>query len=228
VKKIICLLLGLGFLAGCGTVTIEQGSSPAIQPQMDQAGETQILRALIPVGIRGLGTTERTLVAGMLTDEDYLVTDSAPFITVSLNPGYSLFDTFGNYHVYEGTCAVSIRRMDGKILGSEVLSVKGERSLDKTRALLSTKRKAAAAAADYVLEQCRLGTTGVESVILSFTDFAERRAHGAATRLRKKDGIFSCDRIREVGNTIQYRLIYSADIYPDGMRREVDRAVRFY
>jgi hypothetical protein len=224
-KKLFFLLLCPVFLSGCGTVMVEPASSSAIRPRTDSQGETKILRSRIPVSVRG-GASENTLVTGSLTDAGYLVTGGSPFITVLLNPDYRLFDTFGNYHVYEGTCSVSIRRADGKTLGSEIFSVKGDRQLDKPKALLAAQRKTAQAVSEYILGQCRAVTTGIESKIVSFNGYPEWRVRSATDRLRAKRGIFSCERIAEQGAAVQYRLIYSTDAFPDGIRYEIEQATR--
>lgn len=229
VIQMMVLLGGGAFLTGCSTMTVEQGTARYERPAASPSGEAQIVRSEIPVRVvekRSESIDVKALVESELAQVGFAVNDADPFITVALNSRYSPFDSFGNYKVYEGGCFVEVTRADSQVLLNKQMNVKGTRQLEDGRALDAAEDALAAVVAKEVVAVCNEKTTGVNSVIVSMKRYSEDELTRFSAKMRGLSGVLSCRRISDGGKTIQYRVIYDARKFPDGILSVVKNATR--
>lgn len=211
-KKVINLTVlvsvGMGLLTGCHTLQIED------------VKETQIVRSEIPVQVREKRSKSldvKALVESELAQAGFAVNQADPFMTVTLNSRYSPFDSFGNYNVYEGGCFVNVTRADSQVFLNKQMNVQGERQLEEERALDAAEDALATAVAKEVVAVCNEKTTGVSSKLVTLKGYEEEDLSRFSATLRKTSGVLSCRRIKDGRKEIQYRVIYDARKFPDGI-----------
>lgn len=221
----------LAALCGCTSVKVESGSDTYVDPRGSMEAETQIVRSSIPVSVRdvsvpsdGFTADVVELTKGRLAANGYAVNEAVAYVKINLNTHVEPFDKMGNYHVYEGQCGIQVLRADGKVLANELLSVKSDRVLEAERALIDARRKIAAKAAEVATQVCSEKTTGMESRIIVMKKVSDRKAADVAKFIRKEAGVYSCNRIPGQTDGIQYRVIYNAKAFPDGINVMVKRA----
>ena len=224
-------LIGLGAIAvlltGCTSVQTQRGTTGFERPHATPEQEAIIVRSDIPVRVVEKGTTStdvKALVASELAQVGFAVNDAAPYLTVALNTKMNPFDSFGNYHVYEGGCFISVTRDDTQVLLKKQIRKKGSRELEKGRALDAAEDLLAPEVAKEVIRVCTEKTTGVSSVIVTLTGYSDAKALQFSSKIRKKSGILSCRRIDEGKKFYKYRIIYNATHHTDGIQTIVRNA----
>ena len=220
------LLLGLaGGVAGCSTVSVQHGTEKYDKPPGDQKHELKIAKSNVPVLIEGIGGNSSTtvdLVKGSLAESGFRVAPDGPFLTVRLKPSITQRDKFGNYYVFEGTCAIKILRVPADEVADKVVTVVGDRKLDAPQAKLSAEKKLAAECAAKANRLCETQLGGIDSVIVTIVGKTDWKQELFSQRMRKKKGVYLCRRIIDNGRMVQYRIVYSARIFTEG----IDQAVK--
>lgn len=215
--------------AGCSSMKIQQGTVRYDTPGSLPIDEAVIVRAQIPVQVKSTApgsvpaNNVKALVQGELARAGYTVGPADPFIEIDLEPKFTLRDSFGNYRVYEGFCGLVIRNNSGNVLTKEAVKTIGDRQLEDSRALLSAQEKLAADTAARVVTICNEKTTGMESVLVSFKNCSDERLNRFANRMRSTAGVLSCRRVEEEKKTAQYRVVFDARRFPDGIRQVIER-----
>lgn len=216
--------------AGCSSMNVQQGTGRYDTPGKPSVAEAVIVRSQIPVQVRSTAPVSiaannvKALVQGELARAGYTVGLSDPFIEIDLYPQFTLRDSFGSYRVYDGFCGLVIRDSAGNVLTKEEVKTTGSRELEDSRAQLSAQEKLAADAAARTVEICNEKTTGVESVLVSFKGRTDAELNLFANRMRSIPGVLSCRRAAEEKNTAQYRVVFDARRFPDGIRQVIERA----
>lgn len=223
----------LALVSGCQSVKVEPGSDRHVSTRGTVEQETQIVRSSIPVQVKdvsvpaqGFTSDVAELTKGRLAAGGFLVNEKQAYVSVDLSTQVKLFDKMGNYYVYEGQCGILVKRADGKMLASELVSVKSSRVLDSQRAMVDARRKIAAKAGEIATQVVSAKTTGMESQIIVMKKVSESGAHSMAKVIRGKAGVYSFERIPGETDGIQYRIIYDARSFPDGINLMVERASR--
>lgn len=231
VKTLGWLSAAAFLLTGCSTMNMSQGTIGYEKPAGSSAQEAQIVRDQIPVQVvdtsaaKSAGTSDvRALVASELAQAGFNVTDAAPYITVNLSTIFTPFDSFGNYQVYEGGSFISVTRDDSKLLLKKQIRVKGDRQLEAGRAIDSAENNLSADVAAEVVKVCSEETTAVSSVLVTLNGYFDWRVDRFANEMRGTKGILSCRRISEGEKTAQYRVVYDARRFPDGIKKVVEEA----
>ncbi len=224
-------LIGLGAIAilmtGCASVQTQRGTTGFERPHATPEQEAIIVRSDIPVRVVEKGTTStdvKELVSSELAQAGFAVNNAAPYLTVSLSTKMIPFDSFGNYHIYEGGCFISVTRDDSQVLLKKQIRKKGGRELGEGRALDAAEDLLAPEVAKEVIRVCTEKTTGVSSVIVTLKGDSDERARQFSSKIRKRSGILSCRRIDEEKKLYIYRIIYNAANYPDGIQTIVRSA----
>lgn len=224
------LIAGL-LLTGCSTMKVEPGTAGLERPASGPAGEAQIVRSTIPVKVvdssakKTKGTSDvKSLVESQLAQAGFAVKDSTPFITVNLSTMFTPVDSFGSYKVYEGGSFINVTRADSQVLLKKQIRAKGDRQLEDGRAIDAAQDQLAAEVAKEVVAVCNEKTTGISSVIASLKNYSEKELTRFSGKMRDMSGILSCRRIADGGKTIQYRVIYDARKFPDGILTLVKNA----
>lgn len=216
--------------AGCSSTKVKQGTGRYDTPGRLPVDEAVIVRAQIPVQVKYTAPVSiaannvKALVQGELARAGYTVGPADPFIEIELYPQFTLRDSFGSYRVYEGFCGLVIRNSGGNVLTKEEVKTVGNRELEDSRAQLSAQEKLAAETASRVVALCNEKTTGIESVLVSFKSRSDETMNIFANRIRSTAGVLSCRRVVEEKKTAQYRVVFDARRFPDGIRQVIERA----
>ena len=231
-KGMAVTLAGASLLTGCSTMDARQGTDKFDREATDPVGEAEIVRAQIPLRVVDASLVQSSstrdlcsLVESQLAGAGFAVKDADPFVTVRLSTRMTPFSSLGNYKVYEAGCGISVTRADSQVLFNEQVSVKGERKLEEGRAVDSAEEKLAAVVGQMVANACAEKTTGVESMIVTFNRKSESSMTSFSRAMRKKPGILSCRRIKEAGRMAEYRVVFDAREYPDGITRVLKQAM---
>lgn len=220
------LWLGLaGGLVGCSTVSVQHVTDPFDPPQSDRKHELKIAKANVPVLVEGVGGNSQTtidLVKGSLAESGFRVAPDGPFLTVRLTPSISQRDKFGNYYVFEGTCSLKILRVPSDEVADKVVTVVGDRQLDAPQARLSAEKKLAAECAAQANRLCETQLSGIESAIVTITGKTDWKTELFSQRMRERSGVYLCRRIVDNGRMVQYRIIYNARSFTEGIDQVVE------
>lgn len=220
------LWLGLiGGLTGCSTVNVQHGTEKFDQPPGDKKHELKIAKANVPVLVEKVGGNSSTtvdLIKGALAESGFRVAPDGPFLKVMVSPSITPRDQFGNYHVYEGTCPIKILRVPADEVADKVVTIVGDRKLNPPQAKLSAEKKLAATCAVQANRLCETQLNGIDSVIVTITGKTDWKKELFSQRMRRKKGVYLCRRIIDNGRMVQYRIIYSARIFTEGIDQEVE------
>jgi len=210
-------------ITGCSTVSIEHGIEKYDKPPGDKKHELSIAKANVPILLEEKGGNSKTtvnLIKGALAKSNFRVSQKEGFLHVQIIPLITQRDKFGNYYVFEGRCDMKVLRGSDEV-ANHVTTVVGDRKLDQPLAKLSAEKKLATECAKKTEALCEKQMSGINSVIVTITGKTDWKQELFSQRMRKKSGVYMCRRIFDDGKKVQYRLIYSARIFTEGIRQEV-------
>ena len=229
-RAALVLLAVLAVGQGCAT----RGTVKREPIRVREQGTAGVRSDRLNAHVRASGTSREAgvcvaqlgaMAQSVLMKSGFRMDPSAPDLTVSARAKTDLFDKSGNYYVYEGRATMRVTRdCDSSLIGEKTVSARGERKLEKEKALQSIGSKLASASRAWLTQKAKPANAGVKSVKLA----VERAWRlGSDARYSRElirtvsaiPGIVSCRQVSHdyAGRKMVFRIAYIEDHFPEGM-----------
>ena len=221
-------LLVLG--SGCAT----RGTVKRDPVRLKEQGTAGVRSDRLNAHVRASGTSREAgicaaqlgaMAQSVLMKGGFRIDPSAPDLTVSARAATDLFDKSGNYYVYDGRATMRVtRERDSSLIGEKTVSARGDRKLEKKKALESAGSKLASATRAWLTQQAKPANAGVTSVKLVVErawrlGSDSRYARDLIKTVTSIPGVVSCRQVSHdyKGRKMVFRIAYIEDNFPEGI-----------
>ena len=170
-------------------------------------------------------TDVQNAVEGGLVGRGFKINATRPEVSVMLQASASEFDSMGNFYVYKGDVAASVtREFDGKLMGKEKISVKGERTLDRKPALQALSKDLASETSAWVADTCTTAMSGLEALDVTVRRTWKKGEQAGYARkfvrtVKAFPGVVKCVVVGQAPaeGQIVFRVVYYKEQIPEGL-----------
>ena len=245
--KITALLVSaLLFTTSCSsTVDIEnttetQNDSGSQSTHASPMQVSRIIKDKLYINIQSNRATssarEKEIIAtleGVLAEYGFGINElEEPFLSISISANATQLAKYGNAYRFKSAAAVSMRRLDNKLIGRKKFSHKGDRTHGLSQAEAASFEGISETMATWIEEKAQVATKGLNSSVIKvdLDDFDDRWFDYRGRAIKKSfnvnnftrlatalPGVFSCQLIKTEDDKYSFRVIYMTKYFPNGL-----------